>query len=334
MINTKDLKKFAKSCGADVIKIGSMDGWEGAPKQFDARYIFPDAKSIIGLAFRIPRGYLRGIEEGTFFSVYEFMGYSGMNFRYMPHVLRQIVCYIEDRGYEAVPIPNWDAFSYYYKNSDYGSYTLPYKIRDFYSRPVSPEKPCPDVFLSFRAAAVISNLGEIGWSKMILTPEFGPLVRVVFILTEAPLDFDEPIPPGTLCDRCMSCAKNCTGNAIPKDKSVKTKIAGMEIEHCDLDLGKCSNAYSGGNRKFNPFWDPSYELKEEDFMNEYLSPEYYGKPKGNGGPCPHIMNTRNNPAIEGARGCMRACLVHLESQGKLKNKFHTPFRRRKEWIME
>ena len=327
MLKTSELKKFAKACGADVIRIGSMDGWEGAPKQLDARYIFPDATRIIGLAFRIPRGYLRGIEEGTFFSVYEFMGYSGMNWRYMPHVLRQIVCYIEDFGYEAVPIPNWDAFSYNYKYSDYGIATNP----KFHSRPVSPDKPCPDVVLSFRAATVISNLGEIGWSKMVLTPEYGPLVRVAFILTEAPLELDEPIPPGTLCDRCMLCAKNCTGNAIPTDKSIKVKIAGMDIEHCALDCAKCSNAYSGGNPQFNPFWNPESELVPENFMNEYLSPKYYGSPKGTGGPCPQIMRTRNNPAIEGARGCMRACLNHLESQGKLTQKFHKPFKRRKEW---
>jgi len=29
--------------------------------------IFPDAKTCIVLAFRIPRGYFRGIEEGTYF---------------------------------------------------------------------------------------------------------------------------------------------------------------------------------------------------------------------------------------------------------------------------
>lgn len=331
MISTKELKKHAKACGADVIKIGSMDNWQGAPKQMDPRYIFPDAKHIIGLAFRIPRGYLRGIEEGTFFSTYEFLGYSGMNWRYMPHVLRQIVCYIEDRGYEAVPVANWDAFAY----NQYTDYASTHHTKSgFHSRPVSPGKPCPDVAISFKVAAVISNLGEIGWSKMILTPEFGPLVRVAFILTEAPLDNDEPILPGTLCDRCMLCAKGCTGNAIPRDRSVKVKVAGMEIEHSDLDISKCSNAYSGGNPKYNPFWDPEYDLKPEDFMDEYLSPKYFGNPKGHGGPCPQIMHVRNNPAIEGGRGCLRACLAHLESQGKLTNKFHKQFRRRKEWSLE
>jgi len=53
--------------GADLVGIGDMSRFEGAPPQMDARYIFPEARAIIGLAFRIPRGYLRGIEEGTHF---------------------------------------------------------------------------------------------------------------------------------------------------------------------------------------------------------------------------------------------------------------------------
>lgn len=329
MIDTKKLKKFAKACGADVIRVGSMDGWEGAPKQNDARYIFPDAKSIIGLAFRIPRGYLRGIEEGTFFSAYEFMGYSGLNWRYMPHVLRQIVCYIEDHGYEAVPIPNWDAYAANWGLSA-SKGASDYSPPEFYSKPVRDGNPRPDVFISFRIAAVISNLGEIGWSKNILTPEFGPRNRVAFIITEAPLDFDDPIPPGTLCDRCMLCCKNCPGNAIPKDKSQKITINGHEIEHCDLDLARCSNAYSGGIKKHNPFWNPEINLSENEYMDEYLSGKFYGSK----GPISHLTHVRNNPAIGGARGCIRACMIHLESQGKLKNKFEKPFRRRKEWILD
>lgn len=39
-------------------------------------------------------------------------------------------------------------------------------------------------------------------------------------------------------------------------------------------------------------------------------------------------------AIEGARGCIRACMIHLEEEGKLKNKFKSRFRRRKPWEID
>lgn len=339
LLTAEKIKKFGASCGADVVKIGSMDRWEGAPKQMDARYIFPDAKSIIGLVFRIPRGYLRGIEEGTFFSVYPFMGYAGMNWVHMPIVLREICCFIEDHGYEAVPIPNYDAFAYG-GHTDYEAdgarstrltdYTELRSVErpGFFSRPVAEGLPCPDVVLSYRVAGYICGLGEIGWSKMLLTPEFGPCHRLVFILTEAPLDAD-PLFEGQLCDRCMLCAKNCSGCAISTRESVKLTVAGREIEHGKLDVVKCSTAYSGGVKAFNPFLPP--DADERAFQDEYLSPRLLGPD----GALKHIARPfGNNPALEGARGCVRACLIHLEEQGKLTRTFHKPFRRKKPWRLE
>ena len=29
MLKAKDVKKFAKACGADICRIGSMDNWKG-----------------------------------------------------------------------------------------------------------------------------------------------------------------------------------------------------------------------------------------------------------------------------------------------------------------
>ncbi len=49
--------------GADLVGIGSPDGWEGAPIQMDPRFIMPEAKSIITMGFRMMRGALRSIEE-------------------------------------------------------------------------------------------------------------------------------------------------------------------------------------------------------------------------------------------------------------------------------
>jgi len=50
-----------------------------------------------------------------------------------------------------------------------------------------------------------------------------------------------------------------------------------------------------------------------------------------GEPSPAILYSR---AIEGGRGCIRACMIHLEKQGKTRNRFKEPFRKRKTWQME
>jgi hypothetical protein len=63
------IKKTALELGADLVGIGSMDSFEGAPPDRDPRFVFPEAKSIIAMGFRIHRGAFQDlrftIEEWT-----------------------------------------------------------------------------------------------------------------------------------------------------------------------------------------------------------------------------------------------------------------------------
>ncbi|RKY01623.1 (4Fe-4S)-binding protein, partial [Candidatus Poribacteria bacterium] len=69
------VKEFARSKGADLVGIASIDRFEGAPPQMDPKQIFPRARSVIVIAVRIPRGCYRGIHEGTFWASYMVYGY-------------------------------------------------------------------------------------------------------------------------------------------------------------------------------------------------------------------------------------------------------------------
>ena len=66
------------------------------------------------------------------------------------------------------------------------------------------------------------GLGEIGWSKVFIHPVFGPRVRIGNILTDAELEPDPILEPGTLCKRCMKCVKDCPGCAIPDKGELPT----------------------------------------------------------------------------------------------------------------
>ena len=303
MLSSKTIKQHARTFGADLVGIASMDRFEGAPKHQDPRYIFPEAKSCIVLGFRIPRGLFRGIEEGTLFSNYTAMGYAGINEVFGPIVLRQLTCYIEDYEHEAVPLPN----IYLRPNVDWNGPVHPPK-----SIPVREGLPEPDVMIDLRVAAYAAGLGEFGWSKVFLTPQFGPMQRFVALLTDFELEPD-PIFEGTICDRCMLCAKGCTGKAISTTESDKITVAGHEVEFAKIDLDACGSAYKGGNEAYNPFLMDGQ--KNSDFPN--------------GNPIPHYL--RHNSAIEGARGCMRECYIHLEKTGRLERKFTSPFMKRPPW---
>jgi len=319
MLTAAEVKEYGRCAGADLVGIASMDRFEGAPKQMDPRHIFPDAKAMVVFGFRILRGALRGVEEGTFFIAYSGMGYAGINHVLQPMVLWEVCRSIEDQGYEAVPMPNdWPWPGTDILGNDPSIVGPP---RPGFSRPVSPEKPAPDVVVHLRIAAFCAGLGEIGYGKLLLTPEYGPRQRLAALLTDAPLEAD-PLFEGELCDRCLLCVRDCSGKAISSTETVKVRVAGRELEWALIDYDKCSRAFCGGSPETNPFMVGPED--EAGFNQQVWAAQKYKLP-------PTYDYGR---AIEGAAGCMRACMVHLEEQGKLRNRFHEPFRRRKPWRLE
>lgn len=313
-MTSQQIKEAAKRLGADIVGIGSIDRWEGAPIQMDPRAIMPRAKSIIAMGFRVFRGSLRGIEEGTYFSNYSAMGYGGITYLYMPMTVINLCKIIEDEGFEAIPMGH---------QSDWRGIDNRGFLKENYSRPVAPGKPQPDVMVNLRIAAYLCGLGEIGYSKMLLTPEFGPRVRVGIIITEMELEPDPVMKPGTLCNRCMACVRECPGHCIPEDRTVKVTLAGNELEWADIDMDKCDMVFRGA------------EEVGENETGDYLPNSDRYKP-GNFSPFYHKPNNLYNTgqAVCGAKGCTRACMVSLEARGVLKNKFEYPFRTKKLWSMD
>lgn len=315
-MTSQQIKEAAKRFGADIVGIGSIDRWEGAPSQMDPKMIMPKAKSVIALGFRVLRGSLRGIEEGTFFSNYSAMGYGGITYMYMPMTVINLAKMIEDEGYEAIPMGH---------QSDWRAIDNRGFLKENFSRPVAPGKPRPDIMVHLRIAGYLCGLGEIGWSKMLLTPEFGPRLRVGIIITEMELEPDPIMEPGTLCNRCMACANQCPGGCIPKDKSVKVNLAGHDVEWADVDMDKCQLTFRGAARcAEGETGDYLIEQGETNAKPAWFSP-FFRKPK-------NVYNT--GQAVCGAMGCTRACMISMEARGVLKNTFHSPFRTGKLWKMD
>ena len=115
MLTAEKIKQAALDAGADACGIGPMSRFDGAPDEMNPQFLYPEAKSIIGLVFRIPRGVQRGIEEGTQFYQYPSLAYGGLNEIFGPAVLYQVGKMIEDEGY-GVCIPQyrsaWRCFRY------------------------------------------------------------------------------------------------------------------------------------------------------------------------------------------------------------------------------
>lgn len=66
---------------------------------------------------------------------------------------------------------------------------------------------------SHKMAATRAGLGWIGKSALLVTPEFGPAVRLGSLLTDAPLVTGTPITVSR-CGDCTRCEQACPGGAI------------------------------------------------------------------------------------------------------------------------
>ena len=269
MLTSEMIKKAALAAGADVCGIGSMDRFEGAPKEMDPRYLFPEAKSIIGFVFRIPRGVQRGIEEGTQFYQYPSMAYGGINEIFAPAVLYQVGKVIEDAGYEAMLYRNTGARGVVSDmdgspgntlspeeqievNAQAENKTDHHRSVQF-TRPAREDSVAPDLQFHFRLAAVACGLGEMGWSKMLLTPQFGPLQRVAFIFTDAELEPDPMYNGEPLCRMCKACVRECPGGCLSMNESITVTVGGKKCEWGVLDEWKCYAFYTHAGRYYNPF---------------------------------------------------------------------------------
>ena len=67
--------------------------------------------------------------------------------------------------------------------------------------------------ISHKKIATQAGLGWIGKSALLVTSEYGPRVRLVSILTDAPLEPAEPITESQ-CGECTSCVKACPAGAL------------------------------------------------------------------------------------------------------------------------
>ena len=337
-VTKEQIRAFAQAQGLDLVGFANIERFKDAPKRMHPSSIFPECRTVIAVARRILRGNWRGIEEGTYWPTYTYFGYHGLlNSFFIPRAVYETACFIEDHGWEAVP---------YYPGVPEGQPPVP---------PVRPGAVAPDVHLAIRIAAVAAGLGEMGWSKVFLTKKFGPRQRLAAIITDAVLEPDPLVKPGTVCDRCMACVQGCP-DAIPhvsEGKTVSIQIEGATYEWADVHMGRCTLSYHGGDPRVSPFIHKTFPGYEFDVSKQDISEEAAYKmcwPFSQGtwrpteeDPSGYIIEGHarikewggdGSYGIGGSRGCMRSCFDHLEKTGRIDQTFENgAFVKRERWSL-
>lgn len=141
--------------------------------------------------------------------------YHAMN-RYLDHLAIEVMHLLSPSGYRFLPIPSSQVID---RNRHAGH-------------------------LSHKMLATRAGLGWIGKSALLVTPEAGPRIRFVSILTDAPIPVGVPIEESQ-CEDCQACVKACPVGAI---KGVNWSI------HVNrsilLDADRCAAFTRKNNEKY------------------------------------------------------------------------------------
>ena len=231
---TEKVKNLALEQGAHLVGIASADRFEGAPRGHHPEDLLPGAKSVIVIAQRffqtildsdkfctdsevIPPDEVWDVQQTMFMFMY-----NTLNMR-MQMIGVQMAYFLSEQGYPALPFPS-------------GGYAVGGKSPNFPGGRYA--------FFSHRHAAVLAGLGEMGLNNLLLTPKYGPRVRLHSTITTAELTPDqiikEQICPGEEeCGLCLK-AETCYGEIYDFEMCGKTmRLA--EFQGCQNDLCKRSN---------------------------------------------------------------------------------------------
>jgi ferredoxin len=314
---------YAKMRGADLVGFSSIERFRDLPREKNPLTIFPETKTVIGLGFRVLRGMLRGIEEGSTFYHYTTLGIELLEDVYMPDIMLEMCSKIEDMGYIGVPQKKTQLLM-----DDEDNTNPEMNYQDIYRNTRQTQ-------LDFTYAALACGLGELGMSGTILTDEFGPFQRFCFILTDAIIDEDKLYKPH-LCDKCGLCAGACPGHALGQEESYPMLLA-QEYKIYKLDTWQCAAYTQGANMQKNPFMPKDALKGMPDRMDILTGEKRLSKDQAKA-----VMDQlvfyplfRHNYAMSVCgRACDRACYSHLEEKGLLKRSFINKFRDKDEWKLD
>jgi len=287
------VREVAHEAGADLVGFAPISRFDHAPPELHPRTIFPQTRTVIAVAVRQLRGALKAAEEGTYWQAYNCDSYWYLNEIVAPKILRSLVLFLEDQGFTSVPVHN--------------------PFHPHSGRRIRDDQPAgPDGMVSLRVIGVAAGLGELGHSKVLLTPQFGPRQRVFAVFTDAEIE-PTPLFRGKICDGCLSCVKACEACAIGRTRDVTFRIGDREFAHAPFDAAACGRVHRGDDPRFSPFWNGTEKEGEPPSYSRFL------------------MDRFRHLSICVGRGCLRACLDHLEKTGRIQARFQTPLVQRERW---
>ena len=172
---TKELKNILLKEGADLVGVGNLSE---LPKS--VRYNLPIG---IAVAIKYPKAVIQGISE---LPTQEYRNWYGLLNEQLDNLITIGATFLQKKGYQAIAKTR--------------------KQVGYYGEDCITELP-------HKTIATRTGIGWIGKSALLITKQYGSMVRISSILTDAPLIASKSINQ-SLCGSCTICQSACPAKAI------------------------------------------------------------------------------------------------------------------------
>ncbi|MFX1519826.1 MAG: epoxyqueuosine reductase [Promethearchaeota archaeon] len=214
-MTSKMIKEKAAEFGANLCGIAPADRFKNAPEGFSPLDLYPECKSVIVFAKRLPVGLLNST------SCVPYSHYNSFLFKEVDRISLKLAYYLEDMGHAAIPLPSDDPYEHWEPARMYGR-----------------------AILSMRHAAYLAGLGIMGKNTLVINEEYGNMILIGAVLTNINLEADPIIDNTELCpENCTLCIDSCPVDALDsttvnqqkcRPRSIVTNEKGYTLYKCNI----------------------------------------------------------------------------------------------------
>ncbi len=208
-MNSNEIKNYAFQREAVLCGISPIERFSDAPKGFGPLDLYPQTQSVISFALQVPKSAL-ALKTGIPYTVGELVSLDESH-----RVAFDLVLYLENMGYEAVMVPS-----------------EPYEYWDV-------ERKTGKGLVSLKHIAHRCGLGVFGKNHLLYNEQYGSLMRLGAVLTNARLEADAMVEKEICKSSCKLCITSCPAGAISES---------------GVDQLKCRSVSQGKTTKGDPIY--------------------------------------------------------------------------------
>jgi epoxyqueuosine reductase QueG len=184
MPEAAEIKQILYDMGADLCGIAPIDRFAGAPEGFHPLDVMPSCRSVIVFAVKMPASTISCSSKVPYTVARNMIGHE------LDVTAVRVCRVLEQYGIAAAPI---GALGPDKLDANTGRWRAA---------------------VSAKHSAVAAGLGRIGRNTLLTTPEYGNMVWLGVVLTDAELEPDEMLPGNPCKDDCKLCIDGCPAGAL------------------------------------------------------------------------------------------------------------------------